>query len=419
MSVITHLASTDVTGKVFISYRRSRRREVDLLAQAMRDVGVPLWRDVADLQHEPTEDALRRQLHDPSTAGAVLFLTPEARGSAFIRTVEVPEIVNRHSRRDDGFWFIPVAAGGLSYTDASQELAGTAGAEEIARWHLHQADDPFSRASAAAVAAEALRERLAALHRHLAPQAPLRIRLDVRANSTAPGDALVLDWRSHFSPHADRDTWDMTLIPALDTVRTQLLNQAQGRAVELTGTPSLPAAVALGHALPEPLPLTVRWVQWMRGGGEQVWSLSDAADAEHAQADGWTATTSGQDVNGQHLAVLVNVANDVSARYHTIRSALPQIRAKIVVDHRTAIEAPPGERPDNIRIGDGATAASLARLISRAVRNALDRYGSLEAVHLFLSGPAGLAVLVGQLTNTWPPLVTYDARDATAPTPGP
>jgi hypothetical protein len=396
-------------GRVFVSYRRSRSAEVAMLAQALRDAGVPTWLDVADLRHEPVEDAVRAHLRDLSTSGAVLFLTPEVRGSCFIGGVEVPEILRRHGR-EDGFWLLPVVAGGLSFADAPAMLADTVGADEVARWNLLLADDPFSPTSAAGVAAAALRERVVAVHAQLDQGAPVRVRLDAKAKTARPGDAFVIDWTTHFSTLADPARWDATLLPALATFRQALCAHAPGRGVTGAGTPSLPAAFALGHALPESLPMAVEWRQWMRGGGEQAWSLHDAPDSAIATEAGWTYRKSGQDINGRHLAILINVTSGVEARYAASRSTLPPMRVKIVVDHEDAIKAPPGDRPD-IGIGDGAEAASLARLVRRAVRNALDEYSPLEAVHLFLAGPAGLAVLIGQLTGTFPPVVTYDALD--------
>lgn len=412
LAAYTGVCVTSPTGRVFVSYRRSRRDDVAMLSQALRDVGVPTWQDVDDLRHEPTEDAVRRCIRDTSTAGAVLYLTPEVSTSSFIRDIEIPEILRRHGR-DDGFWFLPVVGGGLSYSEASAVLDGTVAADELARWNLLSADDPFSAVSAARVAASALRERVVAVVSQLDQQAPLHMRLDVRDNSSRADDALALDWRPHFSPHAVTGDWEATMLPALDVVRRTLRDHARGRELVVAGTPSLPAAFALGHAVPELLPLTVRWLQRSPGGTEQSWSLADAPDSDIARKRGWTVSKSGYDIDGKHLAVLVNVVNSTESRFAASRALLPPLRAKIVVDHADALAVPPDERPDSIRIRDGSEAASLARLVRRAVRNALDSYGPLDAVHVFLAGPAGLAVLIGQLANAFPALVTYDALDAT------
>jgi hypothetical protein len=55
-------------------------------------------------------------------------------------------------------------------------------------------------------------------------------------------------------------------------------------------------------------------------------------------------------------------------------------------------------------------AASLARLIADEIRAAIDRY-DIGMIHMFFAGPAGLAVMIGQLTNTFPSIATYDLVD--------
>jgi TRAP transporter TAXI family solute receptor len=383
-----------------------------MLVQALHDVGIPTWQDVTNLGYEPVEDAVRAHILDPSTAGAILFLTREVRKSTFIRNVEVPGILRRHELRD-GFWVLPVLAGDLNRSDPPAALADTTGAAELARWNPHLAGTPFSRATAAAVAAAALRERVVAVHAHLDRDAPLRVRLDVQENRVLSGEAFILDWAAHFSPLANPEQWQTTLLPALETFRRALCEHAPGRAVEVTGTPSPPAAFALGYALREPPPMRVVWLQRMRGGREpQAWSLLDAADSHLAREAGWTAQMSGQDVDGRDLAVLINVTNDTWARYVATRPTLPRIRATITVDHEDARHAPPDARTDSIRIGSGAEAASLARLVKSAIRGAIDTFGSLDAVHVFLAGPTGLAMLIGQLAKAFPPVVTYDATGA-------
>jgi hypothetical protein len=362
------------------------------------------------MRHEPTERALRELLRDPSTAGAVLFLTPDVRDSRYVRDVEMAEILRRHGR-GDGFWLVPVAAGGLSYSDAPGVLAGTASGDDLARWNILKADDPFTPLAAAQVSVAALRERVNALHTALPPDAPVRIRLDVWGAGAGDDTDLFLDWAPHFSPLAKPAVWRETLLPALREVRDALRLQAPGRSLMLGGWPSLPAAFAIGHTFPETLGRPVQWLQKVAG-GEEGWSLSAAGDATLAREHGWKATLTDQDINGRRLAVLVNVTNDTSSSLATVRETLPPMRAKITVDHVHATEVSPEDRPD-LTIGGGAEAASLARLIRRTIRNALDLYGPLEAVHVFLAGPAGLAFLVGQLTNTLPAVVTYDALHPT------
>jgi hypothetical protein len=400
--------NTDVSGHVFISYRRTRTTDVELLVPALHDVGIPTWVDTMDMRYQPTEESLRTCLRDSSTAGAILYLTPDVRDSPYVR-LETEEILRRHAR-SDGFWVLPLVGGGLDYAEASTVLAGVIGADTLAEWNLLKTNDPFTPTIAVEVAAAALRERIVAISDRLPPGDPVRVQLRVRdATPTAPGSDLIMDWRSHFTPDADPAVWETTLLPAVRTVRQTLQKHAPGRPIDLEGRPSLPAAFAFGHALPEPSGQPVRYVQFMRGDGStQAWSLNAASDATLADERGWTAKTIAKNINGLHLAVLISITNDTHRWYATSLTDLPPMRAQIIIDHSDAANTSSNDRPD-IQIRDDREAASLARMTSRAIRNALDTYGPLEAVHLFFAGPAGLAVLIGQLTNTLPPVVTYDA----------
>ena len=108
---------TDATGRSFLSYRRSRSAEAALLIAANHDHGVPTWQDQRDLNEVPTGDELRRILDDRLTANALLWITPDVESSDVIRKIEVPGILKR-VRAGDGFFLVPVCAGGIIYQRA-------------------------------------------------------------------------------------------------------------------------------------------------------------------------------------------------------------------------------------------------------------------------------------------------------------
>ena len=101
------------TGRSFISYRRNRLAEVAELVAAQKERGIPTWQDIEDLRTEPTEAEIRNVLASNETANVLLWLTPDVDQSPMITKVEVPCAVERH-KRQDGFFILPVAAGGLS-----------------------------------------------------------------------------------------------------------------------------------------------------------------------------------------------------------------------------------------------------------------------------------------------------------------
>lgn len=55
-----------------------------------------------------------------------------------------------------------------------------------------------------------------------------------------------------------------------------------------------------------------------------------------------------------------------------------------------------------------STAVHVANLTIQAIREARAQWAHVERIDVFLGGPAGLAVLLGQLFNTLPPIQTFD-----------
>jgi hypothetical protein len=105
---------TDPTGRSFLSYRRARKDEAALLIAAQHDHGIPTWQDIHNLVSLSTEDEIRRVLADPSTASAVLFVTPEVEDSPIIRNVEVPKIIQRAEGGDSFFVVPPLRVGSIT-----------------------------------------------------------------------------------------------------------------------------------------------------------------------------------------------------------------------------------------------------------------------------------------------------------------
>src|ERR1700722_1865793 len=114
---------TDPTGRSFLSYRRTRLNEAKLLIEAQHDVGVPTWQDLSELDEGHTDALLREELAAETTANAVCWLTPDVEGSDVITRTEVHGTLKRIDQ-NDGFFMVPVAAGGLDYKDVTR-VAGT------------------------------------------------------------------------------------------------------------------------------------------------------------------------------------------------------------------------------------------------------------------------------------------------------
>jgi SMODS-associated and fused to various effectors sensor domain len=387
---------TDPTGRSFLSYRRSRRDEAARLIQAQHDHGIPTWQDVHNLGSVPTEDELRRVLADPSTASAILFITPDVEHSTIIREVEVPKIVQRAEQRN-GFFVVPVAAGGLEYAEAAEVTSNHLSAQNLADWNMHKVPTPaISSGHAADIASRALAQRLEAIHRHLPQSQPLRIGLFVRRPPPfQPGTALALDWSARFADkEAPPEVWQDTLLPALERIAKTIRQHAPGREVEAFGLPTLPAATALGSAFLSTSGLRASWRQIAPGRDDQIWTL-----AQPKEDSGFKAKITSKEPGARDIAVLVSIADNTEPVFAICHKNLPPLRALVHITR-------PGPYPHVIRTPGEATDVALA--FQDGMRTARREYGNIGTVHLFMAAPAGLAMLIGQLLNTFGSVQSYE-----------
>lgn len=385
---------TNPNGRSFLSYRRSRLQEAELLISAQHDVGVPTWQDVRNLENAPLEDELERALRDSNTANAVLWVTPEIGTSDVVRRVEVPLILER-VRRGDGFFVKPVAAGGLDYGAAAALVASSKILESIERWNMSRVDsNPLNAADAAAIAESVLAHRLARVHATLAPDEPVRLRLFTRTQLPFDASAaLTIDWSHRFDGRVSRaDSWNTYCLPALRAVARCVRTSAPGREILAEGLASLPAAAALGVALLAPGGLRAAWRQQLQGGGTAVWSIESPREPS-----GFIVQIRGDSVSATDLAVLLSVNATVESSVAATPS-LPAFRA--IVD----VKAQPGLSP-TLTSGQ---AVDVAFLTIESMRRAKQSYSTTGRVHLFMAAPAGLSFMLGQLLNTFGEVQTYE-----------
>lgn len=387
---------TDATGRSFLSYRRSRSTEASVLIAAQHDHGVPTWQDQRDLNEVPTGDELRRILEDKLTANALLWITPDVESSDAIRKIEVPGILRR-VRAEDGFFLIPVCAGGIDYKRAGDVVDQQLSIDNLSDWNLRKVSaDPIGKDEAAQIARYVLCRRIQAVHQQLDPALPHRITLHTRARPAfQPGTALMLDWSGRFSGReTEPATWERILLPALHEVANALRLHGGGRRIVASGLPSIPAATALGVAFLAQSGQSISWSQYTPGRPEQVWAI----DAGRESA-GFTHKTTERDVSGRDLAVLVSVAEDVEPAFSQTAKDLPAFRAVTRIFH------PEHRRFD---ITSPSLAADIAATVIEAIRAAREIYRPMGTIHLFMAVPVGLAMLIGQGLNTFGHVQTYE-----------
>lgn len=387
---------TDPTGRSFLSYKRCRLDEARLLIEAQHDHGIPTWQDVEDLGTTHTEDTIRAVLDDPETANAVLLVTPEVAQSSIIRKVEAPKIVKR-AEHEDEFFAVPIAAGGLGYTGASDAVSNVLSSQRLRDWNMHRPDeDPLTAADAVLVANRILTQRVRAIHRVLPQGESLRIGFFARRRPPfEPGVALALDWFDRFAgKEVPAEVWSGTLIPALSRVRDAIARYAPGRTVEAFGLPTLPAGVSFGQAFLSTGGVRASWRQTAPGVSDQVWSL----DASREDA-GFQWRFASKDPEARDLAVLVSIVDDVEPLFAAWQMDAAPVRTSVHVKHPAQtrfIVRSPGQ------------ACDIALTVRDAIRTARSEYGDIGTVHLFMAAPAGIAMLVGQLLNTVGRVQTYE-----------
>jgi SMODS-associated and fused to various effectors sensor domain len=387
---------TDATGRSFLSYRRSRSAEASLLIAAQHDHGIPTWQDQRDLLETPTGDELRRILADRFTANALLWITPDVANSDVIRKIEVPGMLKR-VRAEDGFFLIPVCAGGISYERAGEVVDQHLSIDNLSDWNLRKVKiDPIDAEEAAIIARHVLKRRIQAVDRQLEVSLPMQVTLHTRTRPTfRPGIGLAVDWSERFSGReTDSATWQTILLPALREVATAVRLHGGGRKVVASGLPSIPAAVALGVSFLAQAGQQICWSQYTPGRPEQQWCI--AAPRETA---GFIAKTTERDITAKDLAVLVSVTEDVEPAFSQTKDSLPPFRAI------TRIFSPDQKRFD---ITSAGLASDIATIVIEAMRSARQEYLPLGVVHLFMAVPVGLAMLIGQQLNTFGDIQTYE-----------
>jgi hypothetical protein len=388
---------TDPTGRSFLSYRRTRLNEARLLIEAQHDVGIPTWQDLSDLAAGHTDALLREALAADTTANAVCWLTPDIEKSDVITRTELPETLKR-IERNDGFFLVPVAAGGLDYKDVSGVVGTYLGTHDLSQWNMQKvASDPITANDAAGIAQHVLKRRVQEISKYLRAGEPLRLVINTRKKPAfEPGVALSLDWTHRFDGRLANppDAWKEQLLPALEIVAQSCEQHAPGRRIIAEGLCALPAAVALGSSFLTTRRLPLAWRQISPKRAPVLWSLD-----EPPESSGFTSQTVNGNVSGDDLAVLLSVASNVEPAFGASRPQLPAFRGMVVVTKA-------GNYPHDIETP--GQAVDIVRIVSEALRQARDKLQPRGAVHLFLAVPAGLAVMIGQSLNTFGPIQTYE-----------
>ncbi len=402
---------TEVTGRVFISYRRSPARnagdaEALLLRDALRDRGVPTWRDLDDLNPVPTEDELIATLNNEEISGAVMLVSPEMQDSQMVRMVEAPAILDRFQRRD-GFILKPVLID-LAYEDIDRVLDRPGAFQEMKRFDIDRIrKESLEPEDARRIAKAVLRQRLAGvLDRD--PSRPFSIGLYSRRSPSAVGLTLRHDVTPYFVGRKPAPGAFAKIEAALYDAASALATTGDRIAVVARGNAALPLGVLFG-AVYSPFVFDLVWKQAAPGAPEADWSLrSGLADVET------TISNTKGNLGSEDLLLAASINADVdhaAAEYLEVSRFSP--RAMISL----RLVGGPLQRGQTISPQQGL---KIAYDLIDAARNLKTELRMRRAsLHLFLACPLSLAVLIGQNLNTFGQCVVYehfsDQRPAYAP----
>ena len=399
---------TDPKGRVFISYRRSPARpsgdaEAELVRDALRRVGVPTWRDLDDLSHEPTEDALIAAIEDPSLAGAVLLITPEVNTSDTVRKIEAVRIFRRYSAKN-GFWVLPVLVD-VDYDEANDILGSPAGFQDVNFWNIKRvAAKTLGSSDAFEIAQAAVKMRLTAIQ-NLEPGGPFSISIFGRR---PPGisTGLVHDFSDDFHGREVVDGAYSMFEEYLKTSATQVLEAFPSARLIGEGVVPLPLGALVGAIYSPRAGFKLDWSQFVEGHDRQRWSFELSAE----KLDLNIRVVNG-DPSSEDLALAIGVsANIENATGDALRHFGVNCRAYLHCAPLSGSFTPGLVMTPEDGIGFVQSAIDKVRKVSE------DRGMLRTNLHLFLACPLAMAIFLGQSLNTFSICHLYEHDPSANPT---
>lgn len=378
------MPDVDPLGPVFVSHRRSDGvTHAEDIAWALRAAGVPVWRDETDLRPGDTSHRLDQALAS-GLSGAVLIITPDIAQSGVVKDIELPTLLGLS--RNPAFTLSigsTITLAGQPDTldfDAPARLLGPV-ASGLSQFKQEPIDGPRQRARLARWHAqrriEALRPRIESNGKQLVLDVQTRV-------EPAPTDAdLTLRLRPPLerqrSPHPDGLADLQNFLADLP----QLVRLAGADSVRVRGGAHVSVAYALGATIPSTLVGSVEVLTQYH----EVWTGAGPV----LLPDDRLLTGEPEPGTPAARAVLVFVdlvPNSSYALYEDFREARREQFAAAL-----HLRSASGDKLDP------ADAGRIVEEADRAIRGLLGTYRASD-VHLLLSVPFPIAVLLGRRANT-------------------
>jgi hypothetical protein len=381
------------TNRAFISYKNPEDAlEARALARALAQSGVRPWQDERELAvgrqiKSEIEVAIRHQCR-----GGLVWLSRQAIASAFIKEVELPEMLDRAEGGD--FPFVPIFAG-MKPSEAD-ELLGEAGLK-VSPYKgvvIRSEQDLTSQIRAAAL--DYVRSHVQVMRGADRPV----IRAITRYDSAPGAEEAVLDfdWREAYEAGLPDPLTQLELSFSLEGAIGHLLEAFGAGDVLVALKTHLSVALAMGHALRRPtgaVPFgTHEGVDW-RG------------DLASDSAPGLQMTRADGPLDADDLAVEVSVSRSV-------RVGVDDLVARRNRAFLARLQFQPDGGPSQHALTSSGAANTWAEQIVTGATQIRDEVGA-RSISLFMAAPLPLAVLIGWRMNAVGTTVIYEWQGNAGP----
>ena len=391
---------TDVTGQIFISYRRSPGRitgdaEASLVCDALRDRGVPTWRDLDDLRPVPTEDEITTTLQSDKISGAVMLVSPEIEASDMVRVVEAPAILDRF-KKFDGF-ILKLVLINVDYRDVDRILDRPGNLQEISHFNIHQVSrSSMGPEDARRIANDVLKERVISV-RNFDNSQPVFVGLYSRRTPPPKGYVVCHDFTPYFKDRTTAIGGYSKIETALFDGAVALASLGEKVSIVANGNAALPLGVLFG-AIYSPFVFNLVWKQSNPRVQDEEWSLSSGVSDIPSELHIYKNSLDSEELV---LAVSINAdVNQAASEYLSYADVSPRATISLGLENGP------------LELGQTLSAQQGLKIVNEAIDAARDLKVRLRMkranLHLFLACPLSMAVLIGQNLNTFGECVVYE-----------
>lgn len=383
---------------VFLSYRRTWKKEVEELADSCRLRGLQVFLDVSDpagIAGPSQFDALRRLIREDSS-GMLIHVTKDIVDSACIWEVEVPAALER-ADREPAFPLIPFFRNESptrvreSMRPHGPRLAAASGVVAIPPAATAANDQATfldrKRAEAACLLLQRLLDR---------DERSLEIFVQTRQIGPQSAAAnLLLDWRLAYPDDVPSPAGCAAVQLAM-TDLASVLGKTPARHLRIAGQAHLSAAVLLGGHFHRAAGFTLDVTQQRK-----IWaSVGSVVDP------GLQITQQQLDPSHRDISLVVGIS-----RPETIPTAERAIgNFGVMLGGRIIVQPARGAARDAIPSAEYAR--GVIRKVTTALMRARAEWGA-GPTHLFISAPFALAVLLGHELNGLGPIHVYEHHKLT------